>query len=98
MEDTQQTEHDSRFGVKKQFGLLRMEASSPAISENLSIGGNPKDRSICFHTISSDQDLLFVEAQSTKPSSRCFPTKLAPQTFLCFSHILHDPKDFEQSP
>ena len=30
---SQQTEHDSRMGVKKQFGLLGIEASSPVISE-----------------------------------------------------------------
>ena len=39
---SQQTESDSRLGVKKQFGLLGMEASSPVISENLSTKGNPE--------------------------------------------------------
>ena len=66
---SQQTERDSRLGVKKQFGLLGMETS-----------------------------LLFVEASSIEPSSRCLPTKLVPQESLCFSPILHDPKCFEQSP
>ena len=95
---SQQTECDSRLEVKKKFGLLRMEASSPVISENLSTDGNPRDRSICFQIISSDQDLLFVEARSIEPSSRCLPTKLVPQESLCFPSILHDPKGFEQSP
>ena len=31
---------------------------------------NPRDRSICFQIISSDQDLHFAEARSTDPSSR----------------------------
>ena len=95
---SQQTECDSRLGVKKQFGLLGMEASSPVISENLSTEGNPRDRSICFQIISSDQDLLFVETRSIESSSKCIPTKLVPQESLCFSPILHDPKGFEQSP
>ena len=86
------------MGVKKQFGLLGIEASSPVISENLSTEGKPRDRSICFHIISSDQDLLFVEARSIEPSSRCLPIKLAPQESSCFSPILHNPKGFEQSP
>ena len=92
-----QTERDSRLGIKKQFGLLGMEASSPVISDNLSTEGNSRDRSICFQIIKSDQDLLFVEASSIEPSSRCFPTKLIPQESLCFSPILHDPQNFEQS-
>ena len=75
-----------------------MVASSPVISENLSTEGNPRDRSICFQIISSDQDLLFVESRSMEPSSRCLPTKLVPQESLCFYPILHDPKGFEQSP
>ena len=95
---SQQTECDSRLGFKKQFGLLRMEASSPVISENLSTDGNPRDRSICFQIISSDQDLLFVETRSIEPSGKCLPTKLVPQESLFFSPILHDPKGFEQSP
>ena len=45
-----------------------------------------------IRTISSDQDLLFVETRSIKPSSRYLPTKLVPQKYLCFSPILHDPK------
>ena len=62
--------------------------------------GTPErnSRSICFEIISSDQDLLFVEARSIEPSSRCFPTKLVPQESLCFSPILHGLKSFEQSP
>ena len=52
---SQQAELDRRLGVKKQFGLLGMEASSPVVSENLSTEGNPRGRSICFQTISSDQ-------------------------------------------
>ena len=95
---SQQTERDGRLGVKKQVGLLGMDTSSPVISENLSTEGNSRDRSICFQIISSDQDLLFVEARSIEPSNRCLPTKLVPQESLCFSPILHDPKSFEQSP
>ena len=76
---SQQTERDSRLGVKKQFGLLGMETSSPVISENLSTEGNPRDRYISFQIILSDQDLLFLEARSIEPSSRCLPTKLVPQ-------------------
>ena len=53
----------------------------------------PRDRSI-----SSDQNLLFVMARSIEPSSRCLPRKLVSQKPLCFSPILHDAKDFEQSP
>ena len=47
---SQQTERDSRLGVKKIFGLLGMEASSSVTSDNLSTEGNPRDRSICFQT------------------------------------------------
>ena len=68
-----------RLGVKKQFGLLGMETSSLVISENLSTEENHRDRSIFFQTISSDEDLLFLEAGSIEPSSRCLPTKLFPQ-------------------
>ena len=93
-----QSECDSRLGVKKQFRLLKMETSSPVISENLSTEGNPRDRSICFQIISSDQDLLFVETRSIESSGRCLPTKLVPQESSCFPPILHDPKGFEQSP
>ena len=89
---SQQTERDSRLGVKKQFGLLRMEASSTVISENLSTEGNPKDRSVCFQIISSDQDLLFVEARPIEPSSRCLPTNLVSQGSLCFSPFCMIPK------
>ena len=88
---SQQTECDSRLGVKKQFGLIKMKASSPVISENLSTKGSPRDRSTCFQIISSDQDLLFMETRSIESSSRCLP-----QESLCFSPILHDPKCFEQ--
>ena len=93
-----QTERDSRLGVKKQFGLLRVEAGSPVILENLSTEGNPRDRSISFHIISSYQDLLFVEAWSIEPGSRCLPTKLIQQESICFSSILHDLKSFEENP
>ena len=86
-----------RLGLKKQFRLLKIEASSPFISENLSNEGDLRDRSICFRTISSDQDLFFVEARSIEASSRCLPTKLVPQKSSCFSFILLDPKGFEQS-
>ena len=41
---SQQNECDSRLGVKKQFGFLRMKASSPVVSENLSIEGNQSTR------------------------------------------------------
>ena len=75
---SQQTECDKTLGVNKLFGLLGMEASSPVVSENLSTEGNQRDRSICFQTISSDQDLLFVEAGSIEPGNRCLPTKLVP--------------------
>ena len=87
---SQETERDSILGVKKQFGLLGMEASSPVISENLSIEGNPRYRSICFQIISSDQYLFFGEARSIELSRRCLPTKLVPQESSCFSLILHD--------
>ena len=94
---SQQTERDSRLGV----GLLRMEASSPFISENLSTEGNPVERSICFQTISSDQDLLFAEAGSIEPSSRCLPTKLVSLKSLSSPPhpplTLHDSKGSEQS-
>ena len=79
---SQQTECDSRLRVKKQFELFRIEASSPVISENLSTEGNPRDRSICFQIISSDQDLLFVETKFIDSSGRCLPTKLVPQESL----------------
>ena len=91
---SQKTECDSRLGVKKQFRLLRMEASSPVISENLSTEGNPRNRSVCFHIISSDQDLLFVETRSLSQPADAFQQNL----FLWFPPILHDPKSFEQSP
>ena len=94
---SQQTECDSRLGVKKQFELIRMEASSLVISENLSTERNPRDRSICFQIISSDHNLLFAETRSIESSNRCLPTKLVPLESLCFSPILHDPKGFEQS-
>ena len=88
---SQQTEYDSRLGIKKQFELFGVEASSAVVSENLLIEGNPRDTSTCFQTILSDQDLLFVEAGSIEPSSRRLPTKLIPQKSLRFSPILYDP-------
>ena len=88
----QQTECDNRLGVKKQFGLLRMEASTLVISKNLPTEGSTRDRFICFQIISSDQDLLFVEAGSVEPGSRCLPTKLVPQESLCFSPFFMIPK------
>ena len=91
---SQQTEYDSRSGVKKQFRYLGIEASSPVISESLLIEGNPRGRCICFQIISSDEDLLFVEAGSIEQGSRCLAV---PQESLCFSPILHDPKGFDQS-
>ena len=84
---SRQTERDSRFGVKKQIRLLGMEASSPVISENLSTEGNPTDQSICFQTISSDENLLFMEARSIEPNSRCLPIKLVPQKYMLFPHF-----------
>ena len=69
------------------------------ISENLSTDGNPRDRSICFQTIiSSDQDLLFMEAESIEPSSRCLPTKLVPQKSLCFPPFRLIPKLLSKVP
>ena len=47
---SQQAERDSRLEVNKQSGLLGIEASSAAISENLSTEGNPRERSICVQT------------------------------------------------
>ena len=73
---SQQTERDSKFEVKKQFGLLGMEASS-SVSENVPIEGNPRD---------------FVEAGSNEPSSRCLPTKLLPQKSLRVSPFCMIPK------
>ena len=55
---SQKTERDSKLGVKKQFGLLRMEASSQVISENLSTEGNPRGRSICFKTYFSETTVI----------------------------------------
>ena len=93
---SQQPEHDRKLRVKKQFGLLGMETTSPVTLENLLTDGI--DRYFYFQTISSDQDLLFVEAISIEPSSRCLPTKLVPKKSLCLFRILHDPKGSEQSP
>ena len=84
---SQQNKYDSRLGVKKQFGHLGIEASPPVISENLASEGNLRDRSVCFHIISSDQALLFVEAGPVEPGSRCLPTKLVPQESLYISPI-----------
>ena len=39
---SQQSEDDSRLGIKKQFGLLGMETMSPVISENLSTEETPE--------------------------------------------------------
>ena len=64
----------------------------------MSTEGNPRDRSICSQKILSDQDLLFVEAGSIEPSSRCLQIKLVPQKSLWFSPVLRDSKGFEQSP
>ena len=41
---SQQNECNSRLGVKKQFGFLGLKASSPVVSENLSIEGNRNDK------------------------------------------------------
>ena len=85
---SQQTKCDNRLGVKKQLGLLGMEASSPVVSENLPTKGNPTDRSICFQTISSNQNILFVEAGATGSSSRCLLTKLVPQTSMAITTVV----------
>ena len=69
-----------------------MEASSPVISENLSTEGNPTDRSICFQTISSDENLLFMEAGSIEPNSRCLPIKLVPQKSMLFPSFFMIPR------
>ena len=89
---SQQTERDSRSGVKKQFRLLGMETSSPVISENLSTEENSRDRSICFQIISSDQDLLFVEDRSIEPSSRCLPKNWFHKSLYVFRPYCMIPK------
>ena len=81
---SQQVEFDNRLGVKKQFRLLRIEASSPVISENLSTEGKPRERSVCFQIISSDQDLLFLETKSLESSSRCLPTNWFHKSLYAF--------------
>ena len=59
---------------------------------------NPRDRSICFQIISSDQDLHFVEARSIDPSSRCLPTRLVPQESYLYAFPLFwmIPKDLSK--
>ena len=59
---------------------------------------NPRDRSICFQIISSDQDLHFVEARSIDPSSRCLPTRLIPQESYLYAFPLFwmIPKDLSK--
>ena len=93
---SQQTECDSKLGVKKLFGLLGMEASSPVLSENMSAEWSHRDSLISVQTISSNQVLLFVGAGSIELSRRCLPRKLVLEKSLHFSPILHDPKGFEQ--
>ena len=59
---------------------------------------NPRDRSICFQIISSDQDLHFVEARSIDPSSRCLLTRLVPQESCLYAFPLFwmIPKDLSK--
>ena len=62
--------------------------------------GTPEKDLFASHqirTISSDQDLLFVETRSIKPSSRCLPTKLVPQVFMLFPHFAWS-QSFEERP
>ena len=56
-----------------------MKDSSEVVSEDLSTEGNPRDRSICFQTISSDQDLFFLETGSIEPRKRSLPRKSIPR-------------------
>ena len=67
LQSTLKNERDKKLGLKKQFGLPIVEASSPVISQNFSTEGNPRDRSVCFQTISSDHYLHFGELERPNP-------------------------------
>ena len=69
-----------------------MESISPFISDNLSTDRNPRDRSICFQIISSDQDLLSEETRSIEPSCRCLTTKLFHKSLYVFPPFCMIPK------
>ena len=83
-------ECNSRLGILKHFGLLRVDAESSNFSESLSGKGFSRDRFVCISSITSDTNLRCMEARSSQSCNSCISTELVTQTPVCFIPILHD--------
>ena len=89
-------EFNSRLGISKHFGLLRVDAESSNFSESLPNKGFYRDRFVCIPSITSDTNLCCMETRSSQSCNKCISTELVPQTPVCFSPILHDSKSSQQ--
>ena len=92
-----QIEFNSRLGISKHFGLLRVDAESSNFSESLPNKGFSRDRFVCIPSITSDTNLCCMETRSSQSCNRCISTELVTQTPVCFSPILHDSKSSQQN-
>ena len=90
-------EFNSRLGISKHFGLLRVDAESSNFSESLPNKGFSRDRFVCIPSITSDTNLCCMETRSSQSCNRCISTELVTQTPVCFSPILHDSKSSQQN-
>ena len=90
-------EFNSRCGISKHFGLLRVDAESPHFSESLPNKGFSRDRFICIPSITSDTNLCCMETRSSQSCNRCISTELVTQTPLCFSPIFHNSISSQQN-
>ena len=90
-------EYNSRLGISKHFGLLRVDAESSNFSESLPNKGFSRDRFVCIPSITSDTNLFCMETRSSQPCNRCISTELVTQTPVCFSPILHHSKSSQQN-
>ena len=90
-------ECNSRLGISKHFGLLRVDAESSNFSESLPNKGFSRDRFVCIPSITSDTNLCCMETRSSQSCNRCISTELVTQTPLCFSPIFHNSISSQQN-
>ena len=90
-------ELQSRLGVTKHNGQLRLEVKRDNIPTNLSETGVPKHRPICIQNKQPTPKLFFMETRPLQPGNGCNTTGLDRKIPICVSPILHDKSGTKQS-
>ena len=90
-------EFNSRLGISKHFGLLRVDVESSNFSESLPNKGFSRDRFVYISSITSNTNLRCMKTRSSQSCNRCISIELVTQIPVCFSLILIDSKSSQQN-